>query len=120
MQSKLSTYSRATVIQGAELDSSKSGCWVAVCRLKDAKAGKSKQNVIEVSNTEESVNAKRSMIQQQSCFLIDDKVAERFSGPMPQRGAGSRKLRYGRIRAESLERPVLGSNAAHHGSCCIG
>jgi len=30
-----------------------------VCRLKDAKAGKSKQNVIEISNTEESVNAKR-------------------------------------------------------------
>ena len=30
-----------------------------VCRLKDAKAGKSKQNVIEISNTEEAVNAKR-------------------------------------------------------------
>jgi len=30
-----------------------------VCRLKDAKAGKSKQNVIEISNTSESVNAKR-------------------------------------------------------------
>jgi hypothetical protein len=30
-----------------------------VCRLKDAKAGKSKQNVIEISNTAESVNAKR-------------------------------------------------------------
>ena len=30
-----------------------------VCRLKDAKAGKSKQNVIEISNTEESVKAKR-------------------------------------------------------------
>jgi hypothetical protein len=28
-----------------------------VCRLKDAKAGKSKQNVIEISNTEESVKA---------------------------------------------------------------
>jgi hypothetical protein len=30
-----------------------------VCRLKDAKAGKSKQNVVEISNTEEAVNAKR-------------------------------------------------------------
>jgi hypothetical protein len=30
-----------------------------VCRLKDAKAGKSKQNVIEISNTEESVKATR-------------------------------------------------------------
>jgi len=30
-----------------------------VCRLKDAKGGKWKQNVIEVSNTEESVKAKR-------------------------------------------------------------
>jgi len=30
-----------------------------VCRLKDAKAGKSKQNVIEISNTEESIKAKR-------------------------------------------------------------
>jgi len=30
-----------------------------VCRLKDAKAGTSKQNVIEISNTAESVNAKR-------------------------------------------------------------
>jgi len=29
------------------------------CRLKDAKAGKSKQNVIEISNTEEPVKAKR-------------------------------------------------------------
>jgi hypothetical protein len=30
-----------------------------VCRLKDAKAGTSKQNVIEISNTEELVKAKR-------------------------------------------------------------
>jgi integrase len=30
-----------------------------VCRLKDAKAGKSKQNVIEISNTEEPVKATR-------------------------------------------------------------
>jgi hypothetical protein len=30
-----------------------------VCRLSNAKAGKSKQNVIEISNTEESVKAKR-------------------------------------------------------------
>jgi hypothetical protein len=30
-----------------------------VCRLKDAKAGKSKQNVIEISRTEESVKANR-------------------------------------------------------------
>jgi len=30
-----------------------------VCRLKDAKAGKSQQNVIEISNTEESVKATR-------------------------------------------------------------
>jgi hypothetical protein len=30
-----------------------------VCCLKDARAGKSKQDVIEVSNTEEAVNAKR-------------------------------------------------------------
>jgi hypothetical protein len=37
-----------------------------VCRLKDAKAGKSKQNVIEISNTEESVKATRLMNRQQS------------------------------------------------------
>jgi len=30
-----------------------------VCRLRDARVGKSKQNHIEVSNTEEAVNAKR-------------------------------------------------------------
>jgi hypothetical protein len=30
-----------------------------VCRLKDAKAGKSKQNVIEISNSAESVKANR-------------------------------------------------------------
>jgi len=30
-----------------------------VCRLKDAKAGKSKQNVIEIRKTPESVNAKQ-------------------------------------------------------------
>jgi hypothetical protein len=32
---------------------------VLCCRLKDAKAGKSKQNVIEISYTEEAANAKR-------------------------------------------------------------
>jgi len=30
-----------------------------VCRLKDAKAGKSKQNVVERSNTAEAVKARR-------------------------------------------------------------
>jgi hypothetical protein len=30
-----------------------------VCRLKDAKAGKSNQSVIEISNTEESAKATR-------------------------------------------------------------
>jgi hypothetical protein len=37
-----------------------------VCRLKDAKAGQSKQNIIEISNTEESVKATRRMNRQQS------------------------------------------------------
>jgi hypothetical protein len=37
-----------------------------VCRLKDAKAGKTEQNVMQVGNSEKAVNAKLRMIQQQS------------------------------------------------------